>query len=436
MEYHDQPLQYVNRYYFHTKTEDDEHYAAISTIMLLLAFIPLSLFMAFFMITIIYIPPILAGLLKKLSKVEQQKVERDIKKLKALSKPENKEISMQTLSESSQQIVHLVKILKSGAHLEKLTEMEDKNSDYVEQIFKESSAEHNFYIINLPANSKFKIYEAPLFVVSMCLNVILFAFHIVSAVEIIEYGAEVLQSDYLIIVVCNVTVSIFVILVTYIVTILLCIKNYRQHKKYFNARLLAATSIMVNFIHLICYFMPYVLFAFIYNPLQTCVTYLALGIYILCGYLFFWVFKKITIAFHQKDETDYNVTVSSDETDDETDNAYNLVSKNDKWLKCLLLTNLFIFCQGLITGVMYFSFAIIYVLTLGSFDDFEVIQNLVPPLLIGVFSYFIVNPTFRQAKQKFSFGNDDSIPKLLKEEGFKETFQNQISLKKNSDDTS
>ena len=30
MEYHDQPLQYINRYYFRAKTEGDDHYDVIN----------------------------------------------------------------------------------------------------------------------------------------------------------------------------------------------------------------------------------------------------------------------------------------------------------------------------------------------------------------------------------------------------------------------
>ena len=43
MEYHDQPLQYINRNYFHTKTKGDDHYDVIFNIITLMGFLPLAL---------------------------------------------------------------------------------------------------------------------------------------------------------------------------------------------------------------------------------------------------------------------------------------------------------------------------------------------------------------------------------------------------------
>ena len=183
--------------------------------------------------------------------------------------------------------------------------------------------------------------------------------------------------------------------------------------------------------------MPYMLLAFIYNPLQTSVTYLALGVYIFCGYMLCWVTREAILAYKssligQKSET-------SDETDYAIDNTYDLCTfKGNKISKFIIFLILFLSGQGLLAGVVYFSVVIFYILTLGSFDDFEVIQNLLPPLLIGVLTYFVAKPTFRQAKQKFSFDSDDHIVKLklLKEEIFKEGMQCEIDHKKINDDPS
>ena len=172
--------------------------------------------------------------------------------------------------------------------------------------------------------------------------------------------------------------------------------------------LLAATSITINIIHLGSYYMAYILLAFIYNPIQTATIYLGLTFCILCGYLFFWALMRIS-ASQKKYGTDANnETDASYKTD-----KYNLCS-ND----CKHLNNTIIgwFIIGLPFAVVYFSFLIVYALTLGSFDDFGVIQNFVPPLLIGLLTYFVVKPAYKEAIQWFNPVSDDQIAKFFKED--------------------
>ena len=51
---------------------------------------------------------------------------------------------------------------------------------------------------------------------------------------------------------------------------------------------LTVISILVNIIYGVSYHIPYMVLAFVYNPVQSSITYLTLIIYILCLYLFFW----------------------------------------------------------------------------------------------------------------------------------------------------
>ena len=78
---------------------------------------------------------------------------------------------------------------------------------------------------------------------------------------------------------------------------------------------------------------------------------------------------------------------------------------------CIFMFYIVFFClgTGMVLAIVYFSAAIIYVLTLGSLNDFEVIQNLVPPLLIGVVTYFVFKPTYKQAKQKINLDDVSRI---------------------------
>ena len=163
------------------------------------------------------------------------------------------------------------------------------------------------------------------------------------------------------------------------------------------------------------------LLTFIYNPLQTCTIYSVLVIYILCGYLLLWGCLQIcNIA--KEGETDGS---------DETDNANNLCGSINKKLTVFVI---YFFTGGLSMVVIYFSFIIVYALTLGSFNEFGVIQNLVPPLLIGLLTFLVVKPTYIKAKQSFNLDSDGQIAKLLLEEYCKEAIQHEISTGETNDD--
>ena len=168
-------------------------------------------------------------------------------------------------------------------------------------------------MIDLSASSKWKVEEIPLLCLSVFLNGALFAFHILSAVDLLEYGNDVLQSNQDLNVV-TITFSLFVVVITYILALgrsvyefynggfdtrsLIVAKSVKV--KPLNFRRLAAMSITVNAVHLVCYFLPYMLLSFIYNPLQTCFTYLALGFLIICVYLLFWIFTHCCTLFCTK----------------------------------------------------------------------------------------------------------------------------------------
>ena len=304
----------------------------------------------------------------------------------------------------------------------------------MQQILNESSSEFNFYIINLPGiiHSKWKVSEKSLIILSIVISVILFAFHIVSAVELIKYGNTILKDakdsneDHSSLPIFHLILSLFIIIFVYayFYTINLSIYKYWHHKENINIdiRLLAATSITVNISYLVIYYMPYMLLAFIYNPLQTCTIYSVLGIYILCGYVFVWALLKML--------TFICTLVKEDETDgsyasDKTDNVSNFHFRTI-WI--------IFFGIGLFLVVIYFSVLIVYALTLGSFDDFGIIQNLVPPLLIGLITFFVVKPTYIKAKQGFNLDSNGHIAKLLLEEYCKEAIQHEIHHKETSDD--
>ena len=425
MEYHDQPLQYINRYYLRTKTEDD-HYDTIYNIMAMMAVLPLAIFFAFFSIAIRYILPMIAALLMKLSKAKLKEVESDMEQF---INPQSKNIHVTTILENDQQKVYLIQISKSSDNEEIIADMAKKNTEYVQQILKESSNEDNLYIINLPGNihSKWKVSEISIFILSIIINGALFAFHIVSAIELIKYGNTILKGkiskdsyeNHSSVPIFHAIISLCIIIFVYLFTIISCIYKYWHHKEDFNIRLLAATSVTVNISHLVIYYMPYMLLAFIYNPLQTCTIYSVLVIYILCGYFLPW--GLLLLVINQKDSDNDDSYVS-----DETDNA-SIINTVTEYFICFSAV-------GLTLVVIYFSIVIVYALTLGSFDDFGIIQNLVPPLLIGLLTFLVVKPTYIKAKQRFNLDSDGQIAKLLLEEYCKKAIQHEISHREINDD--
>ena len=425
MEYHDQPLQYINRNYFHTKTKGDDHYDVIFNIITLMGFLPLALWIGFIVLAVYYIFPEIRSLLIKLSLARFEIL------MKKLNKAEDKDIQVAEDDESknNKQEVYVVE-LKSDVHEGELSEMVRNNRVYVRRV----KNEDNKYRIDLSASRK--VDEIPLLCFSIFLNGALLAFHILSAVDIIQYGNDVLQ-DHNGITVSTVTLSLMVIVVTYILAVVRSVYEFHKGgfdnrslvaaksvevKKALNFRTLAAMSITVNVVHLVCYFLPYMLLAFIFNPLQTCFTYLALGFLFLCVYLLFLIFTHCCISCTQFSDThtdDFfafyktpryrtprHKTLRTSDSHDQAGGENNIMFRFKIICKAIAYSLLII---GILLVAIYFSAIFIYVLILGSLNDFEVIQNLVPPLLIGILTYLVVKPIYNQAKQKINLDDGSRI---------------------------
>ena len=62
--------------------------------------------------------------------------------------------------------------------------------------------------------------------------------------------------------------------------------------------------------------------------------------------------------------------------------------------------------MGVVYAIRLFSGVIIFTVTWGSFDDFKGEHNLIIPLLIGAFGYFLAKPTIKHVKQNFDFDQE------------------------------
>ena len=418
MAYNGDAVQNINRYYFRTKTEGDYQYDIVYNIMNLMGVLPIALWIGFAIFSIIFILPYTTTLLEKLSLSQLQEAKSLMSKLKnakvipTSNLPENK-------SECDQEI-YLIE-LKSNLpeDLKKdVSEMAKNNRFYVKQL----QEEHNKYVMDLSSQNKWKIDDEPFLGLSICLNLALLGFHITSYVYNINYAEDVLVSarNRSFGPIVSAAFSIIIILITYILAVGLyicklsnrCSSCDQPSFKTNPVILFTAMSIMVNIIHLVCYFMPYMLLAFIYNPLQTFVTYLVLGVYVLCGYLLLWILKRLLFYCCKHSDPICIGHLSSKKIY----KNQGLQTNSKTYVKpryiCIAYSMILL---GIFFSIVYFSFVLIYILTWGSYDDIEVIQNLVPPLLIGMLTYFVVKPTYKQAKQKISLDDGSRMAKLLKD---------------------
>ena len=131
----------------------------------------------------------------------------------------------------------------------------------------------------------------------------------------------------------------------------------------------------MNFIYIGCYFMPYMLLAFIHDPLLTTLTYLTLVFFTVCIYLIclgVWNLYKLK---HK---------IKRDNNKHEKFSDYILYS-------CMVWAMAF--------SLSMFLFVVTYILTLGSFDDFRDIKYLMPSLPLAVFSLFLIKPLYKLKKQ-------------------------------------
>ena len=154
------------------------------------------------------------------------------------------------------------------------------------------------------------------------------------------------------------------------------------------------------------------LLAFIYNPLQTFVTYLVLGVYVLCGYLLLWILKRLLLYCCKPSDP---ICIGHFSSKNDYKNQ-GLQTNSKTYIKPqYICTAYLLIFSGIFFSIVYFSYVMIYILTWGSYDDFEAIQNLVLPLLIGMLTYFVVKPTYKQAKRKISLDDGSRMAKLLED---------------------
>jgi len=326
--YHDQPIQFVNRYYFHAKALGSENYQVITNIWIILIFLPFTLPVAFASVAPAYVNP---------------------------------------------KIRSFTKILYT------------KDDDYLK---------YKFFGRGEVLK---KSYMPSVIIYCIALFITFLTFHILAGQQLNDYGntafhyekprfefntenenSDDAKPNHQAIPTLYLVFSLLaVFLITTVTAIASTIAWYRHYTKgndddtleeHDVIALVTSAVIVINITYLVSLFMPFMILAFINDPLQATFTYIIVLIFAACGYF-------LCLAIHAV--------------------VYSEVGKT-----------LFIIITLGVFSIVYFFTILLYILSLGSFSDYEELRNLIFPLLIGLFTYFVFKPAHRKVITKMNQGDN------------------------------
>ena len=213
------------------------------------------------------------------------------------------------------------------------------------------------------------------FFISLCIIAFLLYLHAFSSEEFVKYGKEILHDGDLYLLYLHVACSWLAIIG--LCTIFIAIAIYIYKRKDINKVKVVNhhTALVVSFnvIYLVCYFSPFMLLAFIHDPLVTTLTYCMLVLFIVIP---IWPFTLLAKDF---------------------ENHLVFTLKSTRMYKTLFML------AGI--GVILSVFSIFVILinfvlsatALGSFNDFQSLQTLLLSLLVGLVSFIIAKPVYQKA---------------------------------------
>ena len=150
------------------------------------------------------------------------------------------------------------------------------------------------------------------------------------------------------------------------------------HKTDHTLGLLFMTSFGGFLVYLGFYFLPYMALAFINDPIQTGFIYLmgasfAFSIFTINKAAFSYIAKKMGCKWLERDAKLIPVTATG-------------------------------------ISIAYFLIIFLFILTLGNFHDFQAIENLTLPIIIGLLSLFVIKPGIKYAKAEAKRQKLDLLP--------------------------
>ena len=209
-----------------------------------------------------------------------------------------------------------------------------------------------------------------------CLSITIFLFilHIAFSVEFVKYGKEILHDDDLYLPYLHAACSWVAIIGLYATWIAIAIYVYKKKKEDVNkvkvVNPLTASLVSLNVIYLVCYFSPFMLLAFIHDPLVTTLTY--------CMIVLFIAILFVPMILLAKEFGKY-------------------VLESTRVYKTLfMLIGIGVFISAISIFVLLINFAS-SAIALGSFNDFQSLQTLLLSLLVGLVSFTIAKPVYEKA---------------------------------------
>ena len=356
------PIQSISTYYFETKERDKDNYKSIVRIFVASIFFPVVTFIAFSYLAFFYSPWIKTYAIKYM-------------------KGEGENIS----DDTSQKDLMIEK--QSKGTLTRIKDYVEKTANYKKQ----NTEEKGIVIFALG-------------LVFVLLTFTLIVFHIIASIHFINYGNEVLYDDndnhgsmdtspggigndghsY------NLgnddqCVPIVYVATSFIPTVLLIsFLVLKSSEVYFiwyvdadesdeSFGMFLQLSLGTFLVYLGFYFLPYMLLAFINDPIQTAFIYMMGASFILCVYLLTYSVCSFVATFFKK-KTPKVMFI-------------HLCGYKCAYFFYLLFT---------LTGgfsIAYSLTILILILTLGNFHDFEAVENLTLPIIIGLLSIFVLKPS-------------------------------------------
>lgn len=137
-------------------------------------------------------------------------------------------------------------------------------------------------------------------------------------------------------------------------------------------------SIGAFLVYLGFYFLPYMILAFINDPIQTAFIYIIAASFILCVYLLTY-------------STLFYILFLLEDYDQE----------KSKCKELMIRSSYATFALGSGLSIAYFLIILIFVITLGNFHNFQAVENLTLPIIIALITLFVFKPSYKFIKTSF-----------------------------------
>lgn len=402
-------IQSISTYYFETKERDEDNYKSIVRIFAASIYFPCATYVVFSYLAFSYSLWIATYAIKYI-KGELLVGKKDNKSSKKVGKSVSHKY--ESVDETSQKELSFAD--NSKATTERIENMSDMAANY--------KWHHEQRRIEIFA----------LCLVSLILTFALIAFHIAASIKFIQYGNEVLYDDNddydsmdiptpggtgdskvmensdhtynvgnddqcvpIVYVATSFFPTISLILILIVKSIVVYYNKYKDADK--SLGIFLQLSLGGFLVYLGFYFLPFMLLAFINDPIQTAFIYLIGASFILCIYLLTYSLCAFVAMAVKK-----NIAA-----------VHSQIFRNKYGYAGYLCFNL-----GGGLSIAYFLTILIFILTLGNFHDFQAVENLTLPIVIGLLSIFVFKPSRNYVRE------------IVKEDAITDATTNSIELKK------